>query len=62
LIFKQNTFFFTNKNFWFKILIKNKMGETKRYFSKKEIQENGLVYIKECLKNSNFKEISFDGK
>jgi hypothetical protein len=32
---------------------------TIRNFSKKEIEENGLDFIKECLKNSNFKEISF---
>jgi hypothetical protein len=38
------------------------MNETKRNFKKKEIKENGLVFIKECLKNSNFKEIGFYGK
>jgi hypothetical protein len=38
------------------------MEETKRTFLKKEIQENGLGFIKECLENSNFKEISFYGK
>jgi hypothetical protein len=32
---------------------------TKRTFLKKEIKENGVNFIKECLKNSNFKEISF---
>jgi hypothetical protein len=36
--------------------------ENKRIFSKEEIEEKGLGYIKECLKNSNFKEISFYGK
>jgi hypothetical protein len=38
------------------------MEETKRIFLKKEIEENGLGFIKECLKNSNFKEISFYSK
>jgi hypothetical protein len=33
-----------------------------RNFLKKEIEENGLIFIKECLENSNFKEISFVGK
>jgi pantoate kinase len=40
---------------------KNKM-ETKRTFSSKEIKEKGLSFIKECLKNPNFKEISFESK
>jgi hypothetical protein len=35
------------------------MDDTKRIFLKKEIEQNGLGFIKECLKNSNFKEISF---
>jgi hypothetical protein len=38
------------------------MEETKRTFLKKEIEENGLVFIKECLKSSNLEEISFFGK
>jgi hypothetical protein len=38
------------------------MNETKRTFLKEEIEENGISFIKECLKNSNFKEISFYGK
>jgi hypothetical protein len=38
------------------------MDETKRTFLKEEIDENGLDFIKECLKNSNLKEISFEGK
>jgi hypothetical protein len=38
------------------------MDETKRKFLKKEIEENGLDFIKECLKNSNLKEISFFSK
>jgi hypothetical protein len=38
------------------------MEDTKRTFLKKEIEENGLGFIKECLKNSNLKEISFEGK
>jgi hypothetical protein len=38
------------------------MNETKRTFLKEEIEENGLGFIKESLKNSNFKEISFEGK
>jgi hypothetical protein len=38
------------------------MDETKRNFIKEEIEENGKGFIKECLKNSNFKEISFEGK
>jgi hypothetical protein len=38
------------------------MKKTKRTFLKKEIEENGLEFINECLKNSNFKEISFYGK
>jgi hypothetical protein len=38
------------------------MDKTKRIFLKKEIAEKGLILIKESLKNSNFKEISFYGK
>jgi hypothetical protein len=38
------------------------MDETKRTFLKKEIEENGLGFIKECLKSSNLKEISFFSK
>jgi hypothetical protein len=38
------------------------MDETKRSFLKKEIEENGVGFIKESLKNSNFKEISFLSK
>jgi hypothetical protein len=38
------------------------MKETKRTFLKIEIEENGIFFIKECLENSNFKEISFEGK
>jgi hypothetical protein len=38
------------------------MDEKKRTFFKKEIEENGLGFIKECLKNSNFKEITFRSK
>jgi hypothetical protein len=38
------------------------MDKTKRFFRSEEIEENGLIFIKECLKNSNFKEIYFDGK
>jgi hypothetical protein len=38
------------------------MEKTKRIFLKKEIEENGKGFIKECLENSNFKEISFYGK
>jgi hypothetical protein len=38
------------------------MNEAKRTFLKKEIKKNGLSFINECLKNSNFKEISFYGK
>jgi hypothetical protein len=38
------------------------MDETKRTFLKEEIEENGLGFIKECLKNSNLKEFSFYGK
>jgi hypothetical protein len=37
-------------------------GVTKRIFFREEIEENGLGFIKECLKNSNLKEISFYGK
>jgi hypothetical protein len=37
------------------------MNETKKTFLKKEIEENGLGFIKEYLKNSNLKEISFYG-
>jgi hypothetical protein len=36
-----------------------KMDETKRTFFNEEIKENGLRFIKKCLKDSNFKEISF---
>jgi hypothetical protein len=36
------------------------MDETKRTFFKEEIEENGPEFIKECLKNSNLKEISFN--
>jgi hypothetical protein len=36
--------------------------KTKRTFLKKEIKEKGKIFIKECLENSNFKEISFEGK
>jgi hypothetical protein len=39
-----------------------KMDETKITFLKKEIEEKGLIFIKECLKNSKFKEISLYGK
>jgi hypothetical protein len=38
------------------------MDDTKRVFLKKEIEINGLGLIKECLKNSNLKEIGFYGK
>jgi hypothetical protein len=38
---------------------KNKM---KRTFLEEEIQEKGLNFIKETLKNSKFKEISFEGR
>jgi hypothetical protein len=38
------------------------MDETKRTFLREEIEENGLDFIKECLKNSNFKEIIFESK
>jgi hypothetical protein len=38
------------------------MEKTKRTFLKKEFEENGKIFIKECLENSNFKEISFFGK
>jgi hypothetical protein len=38
------------------------MEETKRTFLKKEIEENGPGFIKECLKDSNLKEISFYSK
>jgi hypothetical protein len=38
------------------------MNENKRTFLKEEIEENGISFINECLKNSNFKEISFYGK
>jgi hypothetical protein len=38
------------------------MNETKRTFLKEEIEENGIGFINECLKNSNLKEISFYGK
>jgi hypothetical protein len=48
----------SNKNF----PTKKKKNETKRTFLKNEIEENGLGFIKECLKNSNFEEISFEGK
>jgi hypothetical protein len=51
--------FFSNKNFFQK---KKKMNETKRTFLNEEIEENGLGFIKECLKGSNFKEISLYGK
>jgi hypothetical protein len=37
------------------------MDETKRTFLKEEIEEN-RVFIKECLENLNYKEISFEGK
>jgi hypothetical protein len=36
------------------------MNETKITFLKEEIEEKGLRF-KECLKNSNLKEISFYG-
>jgi hypothetical protein len=36
--------------------------KTKLTFLKKDIEENGLIFIKECLENSNFKEISFKSK
>jgi hypothetical protein len=35
------------------------MDETKKIFYKKEIKENWLSCINECLNNSNLKEISF---
>jgi hypothetical protein len=38
------------------------MNMTKRTFYKEEIKNNGLYFIKECLENSNLKEISFYGK
>jgi hypothetical protein len=38
------------------------MNETKRTFLKEEIEENGLEFINKCLKNSKFKEISFESK
>jgi hypothetical protein len=38
------------------------MNETKRIFLKEEIEKNWPGFIKECLKNSNFKEISFKRK
>jgi hypothetical protein len=38
------------------------MNETKKKFSNKEIKEKGINFIKECLKNSKFKEISFYSK
>jgi hypothetical protein len=38
------------------------MDSTKRTFLKKEIEENGLEFIEECLKNSKLKEISFESK
>jgi hypothetical protein len=38
------------------------MEKTKRTFLKKEIEENGQIFIKKCLENSKFKEISFEGK
>jgi hypothetical protein len=37
------------------------MEKTKRTFLKKETKEKGLIFIKEILKNSNFKETSFFG-
>jgi hypothetical protein len=41
---------------------KNKKDEKERNFLKEEIEENGVGFIKECLKNSNFKEIRFYSK
>jgi hypothetical protein len=40
------------------------MDDPKKFilFLKEEIEEYGLVFIKESLKNSNFTEISFYGK
>jgi hypothetical protein len=38
------------------------MDETKRVFTIKEIEENGVGFIIECLKNLNLKEINFYGK
>jgi hypothetical protein len=38
------------------------MEETKKTFLKKEIEEKGNDFIKECLKNPKLKEISFFGK
>jgi hypothetical protein len=37
------------------------MEETKKTFLKEEIEEKGLSYINECLKNQNLKEIYFVG-
>jgi hypothetical protein len=38
------------------------MDETKRTFLKKEIEENGIGFIKEYLKNPKLKEINFECK
>jgi hypothetical protein len=42
--------------------LKKEEIKTKKVFLKKEIEQNGLGFIKESLKNSNFKEINFFGK
>jgi hypothetical protein len=38
------------------------MNMTKKTFLKKETEEIGLCFINEFLKNTNFKEISFECK